>query len=243
MADTISPDTDLGRALARGGWKTVYAGRPPEQDPEAWRTYGEHRPDYGPDYTYRKYLLEGRRYRYRRNPDGIRWHFGRLEASKHAAAAIAQIALANGIFLESEHDLLGRLQPDAGAAALAGFLAEPPDTALEPPGSLDPAVALRETFGDYYARGRSLFRAGASARFGKLLGGLSGCHKNEAALVAKIGLCRGLLASEGPSATPAADFSVLEEFLAAAPKPGWGGALRGFAARLGRWLRHGSSAP
>lgn len=242
MANTISPDTDLGRALARGGWKTVYAGRPPQHDPEAWRTYGEHRPDYGLDYTYRKYLLEGRRYRYRRNPDGIRWHFGRLEASQHGSAVIAQIALANGIFLASEQDLLGRLEPDAGVAGLVSFLAVPPDGEPEPPDSLDPAVASGEAFGAYYELGRSLFRAGASARFGKLLGSLSGCHKSEAALVAKIGLCRGLLAPGDTSATPATDFSLLEEFLAAAPEPATGGAVRGFAARLGRWLRRGSSA-
>jgi len=37
----------------------------------------------------------------------------------------------------------------------------------------------------------------------------------------------------------AADFRVLEEFLAATPRDG---ALRGFVARLGRWFRRRSSA-
>jgi hypothetical protein len=239
MADTISPDTDLGRALARGGWKTVYAGRPPQHDPEAWRTYGEHRPDYGPDYTYRKYLMEGRRYRYRRNPDGIRWHFGRLEASRHASAVIAQVALANGIFLESEQDLLGRLETDAAFAGLVGFLAAPGDAGPEATASLPLAGSLQESFRGYYERGRSLFRAGAFASFDKLLGSLSGCHKSEAALVAKVGLCRGLLEPDREPRMLAADFRVLEEFLAATPRDG---ALRGFVARLGRWFRRRSSA-
>jgi len=237
MGDTISPDTDLGNGLRRKGWETLYVGRPPEHDPEAWRTYGEHRPGYAPEYTFGKYLLEGRRYRYRDNPDGIRWHFGRLEASRHPSADVAQIALANGIFLESERDLLGRGGPDESYQRLASFLASldqaPPDAAPGP----DAGAPLRERFARYFLRGSELFHAGHSAGFRRLLAGLTGCHKHDAALVAKVGLCRGLLASDTDPAVVDADFSLLREFLDSSPAAGAAGVLRGLTGRLRRWLR------
>lgn len=239
MRDTISPDTDLGNALRRKGWETMYVGRPPEHDPEAWRTYGEHRPGYAPEYTFAKYLLEGRRYRYRQNPDGIRWHFGRLEASHHPSADLAQIALANGIFLESERDLLGREAPDESYQRLAPFLAAPdqapPDDSPDP----DAGAPLRACFARYHRRGSELFHAGHSAGFRRLLAGLIGCHKNDAALVAKVGLCRGLLASGTDEAAVDADFSLLREFLDSSPAAGAAGGLRGLTGRLRRWLRPG----
>jgi hypothetical protein len=251
MGDTISPDTDLGRGLRRAGWQTLYAGRPPRGQPGPWATFGEHRPDYRPQYTWRKYLLEGRRYRYRDNPDGIRWHFGRLETSRHDSAVIAQIALANGIFLESERDLLGPLRPDAGYARLAEFLAQRVDS---PPGQLveetaprrdvtdrDLSAALAESFGRYHERGRALFATRASGSFRALLDSLSGCHKNEARLVAKIGLCRGLAAPAVDSPSLDGDLRVLREFLRARPQPDPGAGLSGLAARLGIWLRRGEA--
>lgn len=241
MGDTISPDTDLGRGLRRAGWQTVYAGSPPRGDPGPWATFGEHRPDYRPEYTWRKYLLEGRRYRYRDNPDGIRWHFGRLENSRHDSAVIAQIALANGIFLESDRDLLGRLQPDAAYARLAEFLALRETGAHNGAMDRDLNPSLPESFGLYHARGRALFAAGASGSFRKLLELLSGCHKNEASLVAKIGLCRGLAAPVLDSMALAGEMKVLREFLDARPQPAPGGWLPGLAARLGLWLRRGDA--
>lgn len=241
MGDTISPDTDLGRALQRAGLQTVYVGRPPQHDPEAWRTYGEHRPDYRPDYTWRKYLLEGRRYRYRDNPAGIQWHFGRLEASRHESATIAAIALANGIFLESERDLLVPLQPDAGFARLAGFLAGSAEARPDESTGFDPTLPFRESFERNHERGRRLFQRGDAAGFQQQLRALEGCHRSKAALVAKVGLCRGLLARD-PSKL-AEDFRLLREFLSAHPKPAHPGALSRIASRLRRWLRRGGSAP
>ena len=93
--DTIAPDSDFGDDIARAGWSTDYIG----QLGSSWVTFGEHRPDYTPLYTYRKFLLEGARYRYRQKPEGFRWHFGVLEASSHPSALIAQTALTEGLFL------------------------------------------------------------------------------------------------------------------------------------------------
>lgn len=243
MGDTISPDTDLGRALQRSGWRTVYVGRPPRNDPEAWPTLGEHRPDYRPEYTYRKYLLEGRRYRYRNNPNGIRWHFGRLEASRHGSATVAQVALANGIFLDSTRDLLGPLEPDAGFARMSGFLAEPDRTRLEGGDRLDPPpprASLGESFELGYALGRELYRTGRSSSFRERVDAWHGSRTNDAVLVAKIGLCRGALAPDADTGAMAADVGVLGEFLAARPEPAGTVALRGLASRLGRWLWPGT---
>ena len=109
--DSISPDTDFVADIARKGWKTVYIGRSGNSGAEQWATYGEHRRDYSLRYTYRKYLIEGCRYRYRQNAAGARWHFAQLEASRHPSALTAQIGLARGIFLENHRparDVAGR---------------------------------------------------------------------------------------------------------------------------------------
>jgi hypothetical protein len=243
MGDTISPDTDLGGALRRAGWKTVYTGRLGRGDPAEWRTYGEHRPGYDPEYTWRKYLLEGRRYRYRENPDGIRWHFGRLEASGHASALIARIAMANGIFLESDRDLLGRMEPDEGYARLAGFLAATGGGGPDPGATPEYGAPLEETFDSYYELGQELFRTGDSGRFRQALGALVGSHGSSATLVATVALCRGVLASDQTAPAVAAEFAVLREFLTT-PDVHTFEVLRGLAARLRRWLgRRRSEGP
>lgn len=241
MGDTISPDTDLGGALSKAGWKTVYLSQPRRGAANPGRTYGEHRPDYRPEYTYRKYLLEGRRYRYRGNPDGIRWHFGRLETSLHGSAVYAQIGLANGIFLESTRDLLGPREVDDQFAGLASFLDVPGETGSDDADGLDPKLPFPELFARYYQLGRTLFGAGRSSRFRQILGRLRDYHKHDAALIATVGLCRGLLAPAGESPSLSAEFAVLREFLASTPEPTDGWALGGLVSRLRRWLRPGKA--
>jgi hypothetical protein len=47
-----------------------------------------------------------------------RWHFGRLEASSHELAVLAQVALAHGIFLDVNRDLLGILDAEKESGAV-----------------------------------------------------------------------------------------------------------------------------
>ena len=116
--DTIAPDSDFVDDLARAGWSTIYIG----QRSNSWATFGEHRPDYAPAYTYKKYLLEGARYRYRQKPEGLRWHFGTLEESRHPSALIAQIALTQGLFFAENRDLLGVQTHDADFLRIWKFI-------------------------------------------------------------------------------------------------------------------------
>ena len=105
--DSISTDVVFVDSIARYGWKVVYALKPSRGTAtELWHTFGEHRPAYTPHYTYSKYLVEGRRYRYRRALGALFWHFKILEKSDHPVAFIAQIALAHGLFIREDTDLL-----------------------------------------------------------------------------------------------------------------------------------------
>jgi glycosyltransferase involved in cell wall biosynthesis len=216
--DSISPDTDFGAAIATAGWRTAYLGGAEDDGKEP--TLGLHDPAYEPAYTFRKYLLEGRRYRHRRRPDGLRWHLGRLEGSAHPRSALAQVALANGIFLETDRDLLEPGEEDAGFRAVERLLAleevrgaEPGPRHAEP--TIDPADA-RGTFLRYRALGAQLARAGDGGAVRGLLVSLHGGGRNESPRIAKIGICRGLLDAPGLGDAKA-DLEVLAGFLADDP--------------------------
>jgi len=114
-SDSVSPDTDFGRAIRRRGWKTVYASRPAGAF-QATRTFGEHRPDYTPPYTWRKFLLEGGRLRYRGAQGGLRSRIARLESSRHPQARLALLALYRGFFRAGDHDGLVPMDESADAA-------------------------------------------------------------------------------------------------------------------------------
>jgi glycosyltransferase involved in cell wall biosynthesis len=190
--DTISPDTDFVDDMARAGWKTIYIGRLRRGGPNPWATLGEHRPDYSPAYTYRKHLLEGRRYRYRQKVEGLRWHFGRLEASRHPAALIAQIALARGLFLAENRDLLGAAANNDDFARIEDFLSSKEDGPTRSGISLPPDLPLRERFRVFFRLGNELFMAHDLPTFRQCMDALNNAARDDAALASKIALCRGL---------------------------------------------------
>ena len=118
--DLISPDTDFVDEIGRVGLKTVFIGKVTPNSNDLWTTFGEHRPSYTMPYTYRKHLLMGCRYRYRRSLDGFRWRTaGR---SRHPSALIAQIGMSHGLFLEANQDLLGISWDDRIVSQLEKFL-------------------------------------------------------------------------------------------------------------------------
>src|SRR6202050_3254812 len=234
MPDSISPDTDFGRKIATTGWKTGELGKPLfGTKAEQWATMGEHCPLYTAPYTYAKHRLEGRRYRYRTGLSGIRWHFDRLEASKHPAALVAQIALSQGIFIDADRDLTGSVHGTEELERLEWFLAS---SASHGPKAC--RIPLNDTWADIfrlsYSIGHDLFQAADLDTFTRMIGSLHTRH-NDRAWIAKVGLCRGLLATTNASAAIEDDYRLLLAF----PNAGDGTPNRSneFGRKLRRFLR------
>lgn len=213
--DTISPDTDFGRAIAAAGWRTVYIGRPGEEGSDGWTTWGEHRPVYSAAYTFRKYLLEGRRYRHRASHGGVRWHFQRLEASAHACAPHAQVALAHGLFLGTGPDLLGPLGDGEDFTRVSSLLGADPAAHPSPGNVPEREGPLDGVFRLYRRHGVQLSGSGGAVGLERLLGRIGPTRRDDAAWVAKVGLCRGLLA--GTDDAEEEDWRVLETLMATPP--------------------------
>lgn len=190
--DTISPDTDFVGDIARAGWKTNYIGRRWRNGPHPWATLGEHRPNYSPEYTYRKHLLEGRRYRYRQRIEGLRWHLGLLEASPHPAALIAQIALARGIFLKESHDMLGGTMNEEEFCRIEHFLTPKEDQLTRSGISLPHDLPLGERFRVFFRLGSDLFNARDLRTFKQYMDAVNNGQDSHTALASKIALCKGL---------------------------------------------------
>ena len=191
--DLISPDTDFVAEIARAGWKTVYIGRQSTSGPDQWATYGEHRPDYSLPYTYRKYLIEGCRYRYRQTPEGIRWHFAQLEASGHPSALAAQVGLAQGLFLEQITDVQGTSAIQHELSEIAPFLSGlPPDEGERDSDGLGRDMSARECFQMYYRLGVELRHAGDFEAFHRSFWRFQNTRHDQGAWISKVALCRGL---------------------------------------------------
>lgn len=210
LPDSVSPDTDFIARLARGGWQTVYVGRPAQGADEPVHTLGEHRPEYTPPYTFRKHLLEGQRYWHRGAPHGMRWRLDALARSGHPLATFAQLALAHGLFLEGDADGLAPVADDPRATWLdtllrAGGVARPAPLALE---RTDP---LRKAFREAFALGQSLAAAGDGATLEATVRALA-AGGDAHALVARAGLGHGVLSTggDGPSR---ADEELIRRFI------------------------------
>jgi glycosyltransferase involved in cell wall biosynthesis len=209
--DTISSDTDFVDDIARAGWDTIYIGRLIN----SWATFGEHRPDYTPAYTYRKHLLQGARYRYLQKPEGFRWHFRVLDRSAHPSALIAQTALAQGLFLRETRDLLGIATYDSDFARIGDFISSNQNGSAPDDPSLRPDVSMEELFGTYYRFGNALIAAGASLTFKHHMQALNNAASDQIALLSRIGLCRGLSARNGDisDAKITLDYRAVDRFL------------------------------
>jgi glycosyltransferase involved in cell wall biosynthesis len=212
--NSISPDTDFYEAIRRRGWETAYIGRIGRPELDQWATFGEHRPTYTPSYTYRKHLLGGRRYRYRGSTGGLRWHFSRLEASRHPSALVAQVGLAHGFFLDADWDLLGVPHDDHEFPRLDAFLRFPRTSrgcgALALPSA---EVTVAERFRWVYRLGCALGAAGDPQTFIRLMRELNDTGAIDRAWILKIALCQGLLADAADEVNIEADYRILQDFL------------------------------
>lgn len=208
--NTVSPDTDFAAEAAGAGWQTLFALDYADDSGRGRHTFGVHRPDYTPHYTFCKYTIEGRRYRYRSNPRGLLWNMKCLRRSGHPMAVIARLALGNGIFMDEDGDMLTRFGHSDDYARLTAFM-ESRDTRLEqdavdlPPAADTPADAfLRGMHRALYAREKRAF-----GYVERLLDELRDQETSNSWWF-EIGLARGLLASGG-GRNGDADVSILAQ--------------------------------
>lgn len=209
--NSISPDTDFGRDIAAAEWKTVYAGDPSPRDSADWTMFGDHHPDYTIEYTYKKFLLEGSRYHYRDRIGGIRWHFDRLEKSRHPSSLVAQIALARGIFIAAEEDCLGTLRIDRELERLHRFLGASAAAASHN-GDLSKDASLPDVFAFFYRAGQDLFRSAGFLSLERIVGDLL-TRKDDRSWIAKVALCRGLFEQTADEQELRADSITLRDFM------------------------------
>lgn len=195
LQNSISPDTDFVDAIAARGWKTVYAGKAHFGN-GTQRTIGEHRPDYSARYTYRKYLMEGERYRYRGAIGGMRSHLRNLEQSAHPSAPIARIAMARGFFRTSDADLLGRGAGDDEYDSVAAFLATS-DSAISQAVAPPPMAIVdpQESFRGWFSRGRTTFADRAPQRFLSDMSSLAAAAPDGNRWMQIFAMCQGLLST------------------------------------------------
>jgi hypothetical protein len=179
--DSISPDTDFTDDLRRQGYKLRYAKQ----------TFGEQRHSPDPAYFFSKYLLEGMRYRYRKAAGGLVWRFKCLQRRGHELSLICQIALAHGIFLKDEKDLLKPFAPDRDYNILKELAERTDEHAIRKPGIplffiFNPETAFRK----FYMLGIDLRRRNSFASLEYCMDALSKSY-DLFAWMAKVGLCQG----------------------------------------------------
>lgn len=195
QADTVSSETDFVDALERRGWRLKYIGRLPDDGNQPHRTYGDHVPDYTASYTFQKYLLEGRKYRYRGARSGLGWKMRELGQSRHEMAPFARIALAHGFFLDQDRDAHVPTRQDVRAEVLARLL----DARAELPASLDRLFpldrhgSLRAVFHAFVSSGAAMASAAAGGSVHETLRRLAEERRGWPAAVAELGFGHGIL--------------------------------------------------
>ena len=190
IRDSISPDMDFGIDIARHGWVRLHALKYQGEWPGHWHTFGEHRPDYNPHYTFCKFLLSGVRSRYRRHQGRVCMIFRQLRNSDHSAATIALIATAHGLFLREQRDLLVPYQRTPEFEWLEAFLAARGGDAAGAEAD-DTNGDLRERFKRAYELGVTWRQRGASSAFVARLQRLKQCA-DLGSWLALVGMCHGL---------------------------------------------------
>lgn len=223
--DSISPDTDYLGRMERAGRYMVYALRH-DRAPEHWHTFGEHRPEYEPLYTFERNKRDGRRIRHRGEADSVRYHLDLLHRSPHPSALVAEVGLAHGLFFDWEGDrqdgacdggtdfrllteLLARVPAGIRASRRSGLRSRMDDTAA--------AAALvgsaERVFRASYSLGTALSAVRDGAAFVAALDARHRVH-HPWAWLAQAALCRGLFAGVVPAVNADEDWRRLGVFRA-----------------------------
>src|SRR5205814_611355 len=218
VQDTVSPDTDFNAALEGRGWEVVYALPSPRDGdaPTPWPTMGAHCPPYTPLYTYARYHLLGARYGYRRDFPTFRWRYRKLGKSDHPAALIARIALAHGLFLRADRDLLtpGLYTSSPEFEGLDRFLGRGPGA----PGRAVETVPLLDAepsavFEAFSRLAMTLRREHQSRSFRACMRDLDALA-HPRTWVARVALAHGLFMEESGERRISSEYSKIQDFLA-----------------------------
>lgn len=223
--DSISPDTDYLGRMERAGRYMVYALRH-DGTPEHWHTFGEHRPEYEPLFTFERNKRDGRRIRHRGEADSVRYHLDLLHRSLHPCALVAEVGIAHGLFFDWEGDRQdGACEGGADFHRLTELLARLPAGWRERTrGTLRARIAdataaaalvgsAERVFHASYSLGTALSAVRDGAAFVTALDARHRVH-HPWAWLAQAALCRGLFAGLVPGAGAAEDWRRLAVFRA-----------------------------
>jgi hypothetical protein len=215
--DSISPDTDFYRDLEKCGWSIRYALNSGHNGrlKELWHTFGEHHPNYTPLFTYRRYHLLGRRYRYRRDLDTFKRRLRNVQNSGQSVALVAQIAMSHGIFSEDEIDLLmpSLYRSNEDFSFLERFLRSENTHDVEEPKILSLLASKPQTiYRNSYKLGTDLRRTNSSAALKYCIDILSK-SKNNFAWIAKVGLCHGIFSEAYGEERARKEYDMVKELL------------------------------
>lgn len=193
--DSVSPDTDFRESIYKKGWKIIYALKYNDgKQKYLWHTFGSHKPVYTRLYTFSKFRIEGRRYRYWNNLKGMIWKFSRLNQSRHPMKFVAQIAMGHGFFMKHENDLLNKFVEDEESLFLKDFIKTKEFTNIKPDINIyDTKIGYYNIFDYYYKLGHQLRNSYSYLNFKEVLGELAK-SENIKSLVARLGLCHGIFA-------------------------------------------------
>ncbi len=195
--DSICPDTDFSQNIANHGLPHLHVLRF-RGEAHTWHTFGEHRPDYTPQYTFKKFLIAGMRMRFRRNIRGLIHVFSRLHRATGIIPLLGQIAMARGMFIDEKRDRLHPSPAHHEADLLYQFL-EGADRDDEKATKIEPLLAGSpgEIFASFFQLGGELGRSNRGTIFRHIMDAL-GNSEHKFGWMAKTGLCRGLLPDREP---------------------------------------------
>lgn len=239
--DTVSVDTDLIETMYQSGFGAIHALRFDRPNPRHWHTFGEHRPDYTPEYLWQKHLREGRRERHRGRIPSVKYHLNALHVSPHPHAVFARLALAQGFFSDWRGDRQGVTPDDPTWKALADFLERPASSAAV---IAWPSLGSRprSVFKRWHSCGRTMAELGNTATLSEAFDLLQKSRWRSAWL-AELAFCRGMVTSL--SGAPRQALNLAEDWnLLSSMNPREGeqfddsGPLRKLARRIRRALGH-----
>ena len=209
--DSISSDVDFANTLPGRGWSVVYALNAVHPTPH---TFGEHRPDYSPRYTFGRFYVQGARHRYRGALASLQELTYRLAHSEHPSASIAVLAAAHGAFRQQRHDERQPYVDNPEFRALQPFLegATIPGVASRPPPS--ESADLETIYRGFLRYGRTLRSKSVFQVFEEQMLRLARNLAPEA-WIALLGLCHGLFTSEEHEHRAVEEFESLTALLPA----------------------------
>lgn len=213
--NSVSPDTDFYNDIEKYGWKCIYVLnlRYSVASNGFCYTFGEHNPVYTPLYTYSKHYILGRRYRYRKDLEGLTWRFRELQNSNDGIQLIAQIGMAHGIFSKETKDLLKPYSRNQDFDVLENFSRSKGNSDIESSDIL-PFLTLepKKVFEEFYKLGIGLRRSNSFSALERCMNILGKGHGGSSC-IAKVGLCHGIFSEAYSEKRVRKEYGMLSELL------------------------------